>query len=150
MQRSSKRRPPTAANVLAGVAAWAVWGLSVTGCVSVAPGSAPVPAPAGSRPVQVLEPRVGQAPVREALAPPAARETTPPLPAVPPSESAVPRRHDPSPVPPRQTEPTSPTPRALTPVVPTSRPDVCALSEGYGGWRPDSAQARICRDAYGR
>ncbi|WP_328316266.1 hypothetical protein [Streptomyces sp. NBC_00388] len=28
--------------------------------------------------------------------------------------------------------------------------DVCALGEGYGGWRPDSPQARICHQTYGR
>ncbi|MFF3324813.1 hypothetical protein [Streptomyces sp. NPDC002889] len=35
------------------------------------------------------------------------------------------------------------------PPVPAVGRDVCALGEGYGGWRPDSPGARICRDAYG-
>ncbi|OUD01098.1 hypothetical protein CA983_22170, partial [Streptomyces swartbergensis] len=28
--------------------------------------------------------------------------------------------------------------------------DVCALGRRYGGWRADSPEATICRDAYGR
>ncbi len=28
--------------------------------------------------------------------------------------------------------------------------DICALGREYGGWPADSAQARICRDTYGR
>lgn len=28
--------------------------------------------------------------------------------------------------------------------------DVCALGRRYGGWRPDSPEASICRDTYGR
>ncbi|MER6980290.1 hypothetical protein ABT317_25800, partial [Streptomyces carpinensis] len=29
-------------------------------------------------------------------------------------------------------------------------PGVCALGRQYGGWRPDSPEARICGQTYGR
>jgi hypothetical protein len=28
--------------------------------------------------------------------------------------------------------------------------DVCALGRKYGGWKPDSPEAVICKGAYGR
>ncbi|MEV8566490.1 hypothetical protein AB0436_13075 [Streptomyces sp. NPDC051322] len=32
---------------------------------------------------------------------------------------------------------------------PAATVDVCALGKTYGGWRPDSPQAQICRRTYG-
>ncbi|MCX5206828.1 hypothetical protein OG897_36195 [Streptomyces sp. NBC_00237] len=35
------------------------------------------------------------------------------------------------------------------PKLPTSAADVCALGTGYGGWKHNSPEARICRETYG-
>lgn len=35
------------------------------------------------------------------------------------------------------------------PKVPVTGADVCALGTGYGGWRTNSPEARICRETYG-
>nr|WP_078864443.1 hypothetical protein [Streptomyces flaveolus] len=134
---------------------------ALSGCVTVrsaappgsppdsAPSRQPVPRPDGS-----AEPRVVQAPVREALEmtgpsrrpehsgpparhrAPAAPGTThrPPAPPGPPLPAPSRRPHTPGPLPP--------------PAV-TRPPDVCALGKTYGGWQKDGPEARICEQAYG-
>jgi hypothetical protein len=90
------------------------------------------------------EPRKsGPAPEREKES----RRATPPQPhrADPPGhrtapEPAEPRRRTPH----RKADP----PPAL-PKIPATAADVCALGTGYGGWHPNSPEARICRDTYG-
>ncbi|MFK8909763.1 hypothetical protein ACJA3G_22355, partial [Streptomyces sp. YS-3] len=62
-----------------------------------------------------------------------------------------PRAHPPAPHPrphPR------PAPHPAVPRVPAPPPligdDVCDLGRSLGGWRPDSPQARICEETYGK
>ncbi|SED83561.1 hypothetical protein [Streptomyces sp. TLI_105] len=156
----------TTAKILVGAAVAAL-----AGCVSVdAPPTAPAPvsAPAAdTAPAQDVAPQIVEGPAREALeaalpAPPpsAAPRATPPAGqhrrAVTPPR---PERPHPAPVP-RQREHPRPVARPDLPVLPeltelprnppVSRADVCDLGERYGGWDPDSAQARICHGAYGR
>ncbi|MEU7055812.1 hypothetical protein [Streptomyces sp. NPDC046197] len=159
-------RTTTTATLLVTVAVSAL-----SGCVTVqrppAPGPRAAPTwPSGPRPDGSTEPRAVQAPAREALemvGPPHDRSTTahtraPAAPAAPPAE-----RHRP---PPSHTHhPTLPEPRhrhhdrlprVETPGVPQPVPkvpnttDVCALGRQYGGWKTDSPEATICRQAYGR
>ncbi|MFF0747050.1 hypothetical protein ACFYVL_42365 [Streptomyces sp. NPDC004111] len=73
------------------------------------------------------------APAQQHRAQPPARRTEPE-----PAE----HRHRPAH---RRTEPPQTPPR-----IPVSAADVCALGTGYGGWRPNSPEARICRETYGR
>lgn len=154
-----------AGKIVAGVAVWA----AVSGCVAVEPGAAPAPPSPSGRPAQVVEPQIVQGPAREVLeavlpdgpaaAPPAPkspRATARTAPGnaprersemgVPPAEGwgrAVPQQ----PRPPRPPRTRAMKPPALPslPPVPVVRPDVCALGEDYGQWRPDSPEARICR-----
>ncbi|MDQ0954132.1 hypothetical protein QFZ24_008055 [Streptomyces phaeochromogenes] len=153
-------RTATTATLLVTVAVSAV-----SGCVTVqrplAPGAPSGPAPAAEpRPDGRAEPQIVQAPAREALemigpsrrpsAPaPAPRRTAPSAPAAAPAAPprrapADPPRH---PEPQRAEHPAVPRqPRATAPV----GTDVCALGRQYGGWNPDSTQATICKDVYGR
>ncbi|MER6539227.1 hypothetical protein ABT215_36700 [Streptomyces sp900105755] len=139
---------------------------ALSGCVTVQhpaasgppPGTAPslpsVPRPDGS-----AEPRVVQAPVKEAL------EMVGPSRPSHRAEPAAP--HAPAPAPPAGRRPPA-APRSVTPHPPTARrphspqaglpglshsvpnpPAVCALGEQYGGWAADSTQARVCQQAYG-
>ncbi|MEU6279149.1 hypothetical protein [Streptomyces sp. NPDC047028] len=136
---------------------------ALTGCVTVqrpaapaaAPDSAPVQ-PSAPRPDGSTEPRVVQAPAQEALemvgphreqhasghraapGPPAARR--------PPAPPAHPRPRPEHPEHSRHTRVEVP---HLPHPVPTG-PDVCALGKKYGGWHPDSPEAVICKQAYGR
>ncbi|GAA3490727.1 hypothetical protein [Streptomyces cremeus] len=87
-----------------------------------------------------------------AAAPPASRE---PRPRAADDEPRPPARRATAPKTP--TAPTEPVPRRepergrpALPKLPTSAADVCALGADYGGWQPDSPQARICREAYER
>ncbi|MER7837969.1 hypothetical protein ABTY98_19240 [Streptomyces sp. NPDC096040] len=140
---------------------------ALSGCVTVqrpaAPGPPPGTAPSQPsvpRPDGSAEPRVVQAPVKEALemvgpSRPAHRAT--------PTTAA----HTPAPPPPAHLR--SPAPRAaaahphprpqrtrgpqadipdLSGSAPKA-PDVCALGRQYGGWRADSPESRICAQTYG-
>ncbi|MFI2352112.1 hypothetical protein ACH492_35000 [Streptomyces sp. NPDC019443] len=142
-------RPKTTAKVLAGVAVWAV-----SGCVAVQPQPVPAPPSHSGRPAQAVEPQIVQRPAREVLAPPPLTwAETAALPSVPPPAA----RHVPD------ERPESPPPKSLPakpgtaepPTLPSLRPlpavgpDVCALGESYGRWRPGSPESRICQEAYG-
>lgn len=146
--------PPTtnAAITLGTLTFWAAAGLAVTGCVSVSPADPPrsgpatrtnAPSPVVVRPHIVRQPAVesldrapGPAPSSSArpAAPPRPDRPAPPATGARTVPDDRPRR-----VPPRR-------PPALR-VTPDAVPDVCGLAETYGGWPPDSPQARICRDA---
>ncbi|MGV9245001.1 hypothetical protein [Streptomyces sp. NPDC003710] len=135
---------------------------AVTGCVTVQRPPAPLPprAPSQSSAPQAdgsAEPRVVQAPAREALevvgpsrppsAPDGARHGTS-RPA--PVRTAVPRRRS-APAHPRRDLPGQR--GEVPPAVPEGlarNPDVCALGRSYGGWRPGSPEADICGSTYGR
>ncbi|MET7621392.1 hypothetical protein [Streptomyces sp. NPDC005408] len=135
------------------MAALAVSGcVALSGCVAVEPRPAPPPPPPNDRPAQVVEPQIVQSPAREVLEPPA----TPTPAAAGPGERPRPRPPEPGAAEPparphrkpeRPGRPERPVkPAAPAPVV---RPDVCALGEGYGRWRPGSPEARICREVHG-
>jgi hypothetical protein len=55
---------------------------------------------------------------------------------------------------PQQPKPSRPAPSIVVPpAVSNAFPknaDVCALGRRYGGWQPDSPEATICRNTYGR
>ncbi|MFF0790319.1 hypothetical protein [Streptomyces spiralis] len=140
------------------------------------PAAAPSP-PLAPRPDGSTAPRPVQAPAQEALqrvgraasphptAPPETRAHPP----APPHASAAPEPRDPQP---RPRTPRSPAHRHLHERHPGARhqrpprtphaeapsgahaaprdPGVCALGRQYGGWRPDSPEARICGRTYGR
>ncbi|WP_434587903.1 hypothetical protein [Streptomyces sp. A5-4] len=153
-------RTKTSALILMGVVVSAV-----SGCVAVQPRPAHTPPTELPRLSRDVQPQVVQAPAREAL-----DAALPPSPTPPGggAEHEAPRRAvvaRPAPAPPRQapTGPAAP-PRAadrpprVLPALPVPVPTgaaaglgtgVCALGEGYGGWRPGSPQARICRETYG-
>ncbi|WP_330456556.1 hypothetical protein OIB37_06415 [Streptomyces sp. NBC_00820] len=141
---------------------------ALSGCVTVqrqaAPGPPPDTAPsqpAAPRTDGSAEPRVVQAPAREALemvgpsrhphrpGPGAShRPPAPPAPHPPPAPPAAPRTA------PRPDRPDHPR-HARTGVPDVTRavpkaPDVCALGKRYGGWHKDSPEAVICGRAYGR
>ncbi|MFG2601984.1 hypothetical protein ACGFT2_00235 [Streptomyces sp. NPDC048514] len=139
---------------------------ALSGCMRVdGPATPALPAdtaasqPTAPPPDGSARPRAVQAPAREALemvgpsrrpqraGPPASRRPAaasaaghrpPPAPAAP----APARAH---PHPPRR--PHIHVPEAPRPV--PKPPDVCALGRQYGGWRGDSPEAVICRQAYG-
>ncbi|MFI9804156.1 hypothetical protein ACIHEJ_07260 [Streptomyces sp. NPDC052301] len=140
---------------------------ALSGCTTVhgpaSPGPPPDAAPAQPsvpRPDGSAEPRVVQAPAREALemVGPSRRPGHPTPTAVHPAAAAppVPRRHRPAapPAPPRpRPHPDHPR-RSHTQVPDLSRPvatppDVCALGRTYGGWRGDSPESVICEQTYG-
>jgi hypothetical protein len=155
-------RTTTTATLLVTVAVTAL-----SGCVTVQRPPLPVPSaaapsrPPAPRPDGEGRPQIVQAPAREALD------------MIGPSRSAQPRtpqRHrspesEPAPVdrpvaPRSHPRPVRPEPRHrrqpgieipdVTRSVPKSQADVCALGKRYGGWRPDSPESVICRQAYGR
>ncbi|MEV6329806.1 hypothetical protein [Streptomyces sp. NPDC051909] len=149
----------TPVTLLAGVAMAA----ALTGCVAVeSPPAAPAPAAsagsAASPDGQDVAPQIMQGPAREALE---AAMPDPPEPQAAverrrtdgPSAPARPRRTEhprPSAVP-QQQRPRTPDVRLpKVPDVPRDRAGVCALGQSYGGWSPDSPQARLCRSTYGR
>ncbi|MCT7355209.1 hypothetical protein N4P33_24085 [Streptomyces sp. 15-116A] len=161
-------RTTTAATLLVTVAVSAL-----TGCVTVqrplAPGPPPAPSqPPVPRPDGQAETQIVQAPAREALEmvdPSRPTET----PAASPSHRATPTAPAPQDTPrpgdrgsrPRPTTPdrtgTPRRPPVDLSAVPDSvrrdlrsTPDVCGLGRRYGGWRADSPEATICKDAYGR
>ncbi|MFJ4879295.1 hypothetical protein ACIP93_29410 [Streptomyces sp. NPDC088745] len=165
----------TAATLLVGVAVSAVSGCVAADADRPGPPAARSPAAQQPRPPQ-LPHMIGnggspgelvEAPVHEVLeaallpserapepaaAPPASREPRPRAaddePRPPARRAAAPKTPTapPEPVPRREPE----RGRPALPKLPTSAADVCALGADYGGWQPDSPQARICREAYGR
>lgn len=147
---------------------------AVSGCVSVDPGPAAVPAsPEASHPAdQDVVPQILEGPAREALeaalpptAAPAPRPPSPspsspapgddagraPAAAPPATPRDAPRADRPVrlPSPERIRERLPRIERPAVPSVPATVPDVCALGRGYGDWKPDSRPAGICREAYG-
>ncbi|MEV7992266.1 hypothetical protein AB0O67_10185 [Streptomyces sp. NPDC086077] len=141
---------------------------AVSGCVTVQRGPAAVP-PAPAPPSAPgrdgrTEPQIVQAPAREALeligpsrrpgtAAPESRRPRAPAPAQqvpsPPRAQSRPHSDPPRPEPHR---PRQPPPAAVPDVSATigATTDVCALGRKYGGWRPDSPEAVICEQTYGR
>ncbi|MGW2078909.1 hypothetical protein ACWCOW_18515 [Streptomyces sp. NPDC001939] len=113
--------------------------------------------PAAPRPDGRADPQVVQAPVREALdrmgrTPPAHAPSAEPTP-VP--RSPQPPRHEAShrSGPGHAARPAAPPPHhshTAAPVAPGLAGEVCALGNQYGKWNPDSPEARICRETYGR
>ncbi|MEU2772211.1 hypothetical protein ABZ646_04615 [Streptomyces sp. NPDC007162] len=145
---------------------------ALSGCVTVQrpavpgppPGTAPslpsVPRPDGS-----TEPKVVQAPAKEALEmvgprrthgrPPSAAPHDAPTPPAPPHHrTPLPHAATGHPRSPSQPHPhRTRSPHVDIPDVTRSAPkapDVCALGKQYGGWRADSPQAKICEQTYGR
>ncbi|MFI7400322.1 hypothetical protein ACIBW9_07495 [Streptomyces sp. NPDC049541] len=149
-------RTTTTATLLVTVAVSAL-----AGCVTIErpPVSGPPPAaspPSAPYPDDQGTPQIVEAPAREALertAPSGRPERKAPerqeRPAAqPPHPHPRPRPGPPHPEPGHHGRP-----RVEIPDVPRPLPkqtDVCALGRTYGGWRPDSPEAVICRQAYGR
>ncbi|AJP05533.1 hypothetical protein TU94_05395 [Streptomyces cyaneogriseus subsp. noncyanogenus] len=149
---------------------------ALTGCVTLQRPPAPAPsatptAPSAPRPDGAPEPRVVQAPAREALemigpsrpaapSPAVSRRTPAPAAAPPRQPSAVRPEPRPRPARPEPREPAPPAPRrprAASPGAanPAGRggpgnAGVCSLGRTYGGWRADSPEAVICKRTYGR
>ncbi|MGA4847543.1 hypothetical protein ACOBQB_15235 [Streptomyces sp. G5(2025)] len=140
---------------------------TASGCVSVERASrsdtaATAAAPSVPRTDGRSRPQIEQAPAREAPArealvsvgPPRLPVAQSPAPVARPSAPA-PRSEQPRPQPqsqPRSQPPPVRRPPAARPDAGATRPaaDVCDLGETYGGWRPGSPEAVICRDMYGR
>ncbi|MFG2681007.1 hypothetical protein [Streptomyces sp. NPDC048392] len=163
-------RTTTTATLLVTVAVSAL-----TGCTTVR-GPAPAePSAAGAhssapRPDGPAEPRVVQAPAREALemiGPSPAPDRTTAEPRRTKAPAAPPPPHDPPAARAPEHRPARPAAPERTRAPATSRPgvpglprasghgtgenpDVCSLGKRYGGWRPGSPEARICEQAYGR
>ncbi|WNM33830.1 hypothetical protein RKE30_27390 [Streptomyces sp. Li-HN-5-11] len=143
---------------------------ALSGCVTVQrpPAADPPAAPARSsapRPDGSAEPRVVQAPAREALEhvgptrpPKPAERTTAPAVSAPLAEQRRPPsahhhgRHPSHRVPaPHHRRPPQPRGESHGGARPAPHAtDVCALGRQYGGWKADSPAARICGQAYGR
>ncbi|MFB6847114.1 hypothetical protein ACFCXS_19960 [Streptomyces sp. NPDC056373] len=169
-------RTTTTATLLVTVAVSALSGCT-TVPRSGAPGPSAAPSrPSAPEPEGAAETPIVQAPAREALllieeasrSPEAAAPA--PRPAAPPASSRhsgapQPGHHDvrPRPARPERPEPAPRRPqrsdvrdaseavrRDIEKSVPSDNADVCALGRRYGGWRADSPEATICRDAYGR
>ncbi|MEU6419401.1 hypothetical protein [Streptomyces spiralis] len=170
-------RTTTTATLLVTVAVAALTGCVTVQRPPVSgPAATPSP-PLAPRPDGSAAPRQVQAPPQEALervgtpgSPhPTAQQDTPAHPPAPPHASAAPEPPDPQPQPrkprsparhhfherhpgPRHQHPPR-TPHAEGPSGTHSAPrdpGVCALGKQYGGWRPDSPEARICGQTYGR
>ncbi|MGW3037252.1 hypothetical protein ACWDCB_39385 [Streptomyces sp. NPDC001178] len=153
-------RTTTTATLLVTVAVSAL-----TGCVTIQrpPASGPPPAPSSPSapyPDDQGTPQIVQAPVREALertAPTGRPERQPPERQGPPdAHSAAPPSHPrPRPRPPHPEHGHHGRPHVEIPDLPKPVPknvrntDMCALGRTYGGWRPDSPEAVICKQAYG-
>ncbi|MGI5424429.1 hypothetical protein [Streptomyces sp. CA-179760] len=166
-------RTTTTATLLVTVAVSAL-----SGCVKVQDPPVPGPPATPSRPSAPRpEEQVVQAPAREALeliegsrrptpaastSRPATRPAATPEQGQPPSGTRDARPH------PARPERQAPAPRGRPQRPPGGLPDisesvrqdvhknvpknadVCALGTRYGGWRPDSPEATICRDTYRR
>ncbi|MFJ3673187.1 hypothetical protein ACIPSE_42680 [Streptomyces sp. NPDC090106] len=146
---------------------------ALSGCVTVQRPPATGQPPAGPalssapRPEGPAEPQIVQAPAREALElmgpSEDAKPSAPPAgPATPSAAARAPERAAPEARPERPRHPVHPEhpgtregrqPRVELPDVATAvpgNPDVCGLAKEYGGWRKDSAEARICEQTYQR
>ncbi|CAM5605966.1 hypothetical protein LZP81_08145 [Streptomyces parvulus] len=165
-------RTRTTATLLVTVAVTALTGCTTVQSPATADPAGPGARSSAPRPDGPAEPRVVQAPAREALemigSPPASDgpAARKPRPAEPPA--ARPRPEPPAPrarpeqrprpeAPARTERPTPPGPKVPDLPHPTSagrapgqNADVCSLGKRYGGWRPGSPEARICEQAYGR
>ncbi|GAA2478848.1 hypothetical protein GCM10010276_14160 [Streptomyces longisporus] len=154
-------RTTTTATLLVTVAVTAL-----AGCVTIQrpPASGPPPAaspPSAPYPDDQGTEQIVQAPVHEALegtAPSGRPERKPPERQGPPAAQPAAPHPAPHPHPRPRPRPPHPQPghpgrpRVELPDVPRPVPkqtDVCALGRTYGGWRPDSPEAVICRQAYG-
>ncbi|MER6526538.1 hypothetical protein [Streptomyces sp. NPDC001508] len=152
-------RTTTAAALLVTVAVSAL-----SGCVTVQrPPTAGPPGTARAqqsapRPDGSAEPRVVQAPAREALEmvgpsrrPESKERVAPSAPAASPSprqSSSPPARPRPQPHRTPASRPRADAPGRYRPA--PAAPDVCALGRHYGGWHPDSPEFHICERTYGR
>ncbi|MFJ3905623.1 hypothetical protein [Streptomyces sp. NPDC090025] len=149
----------TTVTLLAGVAMAALSGCVAVDSPPAAPSTAPsrTTAPEG----QDVAPQIVPGPAREALEaalpdPPepgpradTARRPAGPA-AAPVSRPRRAERLDPSPVPEEHRPSARPPAVPLgVPRVPRDRSEVCALGQAYGGWAPDSPQAKLCRGTYG-
>ncbi|WP_123622293.1 hypothetical protein [Streptomyces sp. SAI-097] len=158
-------RTTTTATLLVTVAVSALTGCTTVSGPAPADPSAPGARSSAPRPEGPAEPRVVQAPAREAL------EMIGPSPSS--EHTGEPRRTRPPAAPHRPPATRAPAPRPARPAPPAhtrapepSRPrvpdlprvsgegtggkaDVCSLGKQYGGWRPGSPEARICEQAYG-
>ncbi|WP_328559290.1 hypothetical protein [Streptomyces coelicoflavus] len=148
---------------------------ALTGCTTVRGPAVDGPSGAGARssaprPDGPAEPRVVQAPAREALemigpspgperSTGESRRTESPTPRSAPHAPPATRAPGQRPARPAAPEPTRApaTPRPGVPDLPGTsgdgtggKADVCSLGKQYGGWRPGSPEARICERAYGR
>ncbi|MFB6548579.1 hypothetical protein [Streptomyces sp. NPDC056405] len=165
-------RTTTTATLLVTVAVSAL-----TGCTTVQGPTAADPSATGARssaprPDGPSEPRVVQAPAREALemigpsrtpdhASGEPRRTASPEAAPPQRKPSAPRarpEQQPRPARPRTPEREQGRERSRVEVPDIPRPtgrgsrenaDVCSLGKQYGGWRPGSPEAVICEQAYG-
>ena len=141
---------------------------ALAGCVTIqrppAPGPPPAPpqpsAPWAPYPDDQGTPQIVQAPVHEVLegvAPTGRPERKPPERQGPPAgHPAAPHSHPrPRPRPPHPEPGHHGQPRVEVPDVSEPVPkkakhtDMCALGRTYGGWRADSPEAVICKQAYG-
>ncbi|MBG0856900.1 hypothetical protein I2W78_34885 [Streptomyces spinoverrucosus] len=142
---------------------------AVSGCVTVQRGPTAVPPvpvqPTAPGPDGRTEPQIVQAPAREALemigpsrrpdptTPEPRRPTTEaPSPTGQPPASRTESRPRPAPPTPEPRRSYQPPPARIPDVSGTigENTDVCALGRKYGGWRPDSPEAVICEQTYGR
>ncbi|GGQ70911.1 lipoprotein [Streptomyces flaveolus] len=161
-------RTTTTATLLVTVAVSAL-----SGCTTVQPASGPADGarPSAGRPDGPADPRVVQAPAREALEmigptpspgdaseePRRTARPTAPARSEPPAARPEPRSRPARPEAPRRPGGTSQKPRVEAPDVPSltgggtgTQSDVCSLGRQYGGWRPGSPEAAICEQTYGR
>jgi hypothetical protein len=169
-------RTTTTATLLVTVAVSALSGCMTVQLPAPAEPSAALSRPSAPRPDDDRpEPQIVQAPAREALemiAPSDAPDPTAPAshrPSPVPTEPASParkpgsRRSHPGPRHPDHPKPRRPDlhvparPHIEASDVPEparkdtrGNADVCALGKKYGGWRPDSPEASMCRQTYGR
>lgn len=152
-------RTTTTATLLVTVATAAL-----SGCVTVQRPPAPTLPPAPSRPSppgpdgKAGSP-IAQAPTREALgltgpsrkpSPSAEAPHRAPI-AAPTAPQTLPPRHPHTAAHPHP-GPHRPAPRTVVPPVASEPPkttDLCALGRKYGGWKADSPEAVICKEAHG-
>lgn len=163
-------RTTTTATLLVTVAVSALAGCTTVGAPSPAEPSAAGARSLAPRPDGPAEPRVVQAPAREALEmiesspspertggePRRTQPSAPPSAPPRPPAAHAPERRPARPAAPAHTQAPEPS-RPRVPDLPRvsgdgtgGKADVCSLGKQYGGWRPGSPEARICEQAYGR
>ncbi|GAA2255365.1 hypothetical protein GCM10010232_50810 [Streptomyces amakusaensis] len=170
--RPVKIPPRVPVKVLLLMTVWAVSWPALSGCVTVE--ARPRHAVPADGPPPVARPQIArQGPAREMLHAPPGKPAARPGPgtagaaepgrpaAPPPVPMPVPRAVAPPAAEPRARRRAAPpaapapvpvrrTPRPAPSTRSAAQPDVCALTEAYGGWRPGGAESRMCREAYGR